>query len=285
MLVCDTHTHVWAADSAERPWPPGGPEFFQGTRHRREPLGHEELKGLMDQAGVDRALILPPSWEGYRVDLGLEAARAYPDRFAVMGRVPLLEPGEAKEMWAAWGDQPGILGIRLSFMGKVEREWLADGTADWFWAFAEENDIATMVYTPWSRGDTTRIAERHPGLRLIIDHMGVPGGTEDEDITPFVEEAVALARCPNAYVKLSGMPGCSSVPYPFPNLVPYIQKVIDAFGPERCSWGADVTRLEGKATYAQVVTHFTEHLDFLSDQDKDWIMGRGICELLGWPVD
>jgi predicted TIM-barrel fold metal-dependent hydrolase len=285
MIVCDTHSHVWAPHSDERPWPPGGQEFFDGTRHRKEALGFEELKGMMDAAGVTRALILPPSWEGYRVDLGLAAAAAYPDRFAVMGRLPLLEPEKAKEMWASWKDAPGILGVRLSFMGKVEREWLADGTTDWYWEFAEANDIPTMVYTPWSRGDTTAIATRHPGLRLIIDHMSVPGGTEDEAITPFIDEAVALAKCPNAYVKLSGMPGCSSVPYPFPNLSPYIKRVIDAFGPERCSWGADVTRLEGKATYAQTVTHFTEELDFLSAKELDLIMGRAICRLLGWAPD
>lgn len=69
---------------------------------------------MMDVAGVDRALILPPSWEGYRVDLGLAAAQAHPHRFAVMGRVPLLEPDRAKAMWESWADQPGIRGIRGS---------------------------------------------------------------------------------------------------------------------------------------------------------------------------
>jgi len=36
-------------------------------------------------------------------------------------------------------------------------------------------------------------------------------------------------------------------------------------------------------SYRQTVTHFTEELDFLSANDLDWIMGRGLAECLGWP--
>ena len=46
----------------------------------------------MKIAGVDRVILVPPSWEGYRNDYALEAAQKYPDRFAVMGKVPLNDP-------------------------------------------------------------------------------------------------------------------------------------------------------------------------------------------------
>jgi hypothetical protein len=32
------------------------------------------------------------------------------------------------------------------------------------------------------------------------------------------------------------------------------------------------------------VTLFTEELAWLSAQDKEWIMGRGLSEWLGWPA-
>jgi hypothetical protein len=35
-----------------------------------------------------------------------------------------------------------------------------------------------------------------------------------------------------------------------------------------------------KATYWQRITHFTETLDFLSNEDKEWIMGRAILARL-----
>ncbi len=52
--------------------------------------------------------------------------------------------------------------------------------------------------------------------------------------------------------------------------------------PHRVFWGTDLTRLRG--SQRQAVTLCTEELDFLSDIDTTWIMGRGIAEWLGWPL-
>jgi hypothetical protein len=63
---------------------------------------------------------------------------------------------------------------------------------------------------------------------------------------------------------------------------PLIQKLFSAYGRERCFWGTDATRDYAKVPYKQRVTHFTETLDFLSDEDKEWIMGRGLVGRLRW---
>jgi len=47
-------------------------------------------------------------------------------------------------------------------------------------------------------------------------------------------------------------------------------------------WGTDLTQLHG--SYRQAVTLFTEELDFLTDIDQTWIMGRGIAAWLCWPL-
>jgi predicted TIM-barrel fold metal-dependent hydrolase len=92
----------------------------------------------------------------------------------------------------------------------------------------------------------------------------------------------ALARCPNVCVKVSALPCFSSEPYPFRNLNEPLKRVIEAFGPRRCFWGTDLSRMLAHCTYRQGVTHFTEALDFLRADDLDWIMGRALCERLGW---
>ena len=58
------------------------------ARRRREPqpYGYEQLVADMDRAGVDRAILVPPSFDGDRNDYALEAVRKHPDRFAIMGR-------------------------------------------------------------------------------------------------------------------------------------------------------------------------------------------------------
>jgi len=55
---------------------------------------------------------------------------------------------------------------------------------------------------------------------------------------------------------------------------------MDAFGPRRMFWGTDLTRLP--CSYRQGITFFTEELAFLSESDKERVMGRGLCEWLGW---
>jgi L-fuconolactonase len=85
MLIVDAQVHIWAAETPERPWPPGG----RARAHRPLPFSPDDLLREMDAAGVARVVIVPPSWEGDRNDLALPAARLYPERFAVMGRPPL----------------------------------------------------------------------------------------------------------------------------------------------------------------------------------------------------
>ena len=79
IVVVDTQVHIWAANSPERPWGEG----MENRAPLPAPLGQEELLLLMDRAGVDCAILIPPSLDGDRNDLCLAAAQQDPDRFAV----------------------------------------------------------------------------------------------------------------------------------------------------------------------------------------------------------
>ena len=280
MTIIDAQVHVWLPETPDRPWPPGGADRVQLPYA----LDYTRLLALMDEAGVDRAILVPPSWEGDRNDHALEAAVRYPHRFAVMGRLALDDPANAM-LLRSWKVQPGMLGIRHVFMGKRERVWLTDGTADWFWRAAEDGGVPVMLHAAGLMGQVGAIAERHPGLTLIIDHFGLSSGLVKEGRTrEAIEEAAALARHANVHMKVSAAPVYSREGYPFRDLDPHIKRLIDAYGPKRCFWGTDLSHAIHKATYRQCVTHFTEALAFLSPQDKEWIMGRGLAECLGWPI-
>src|SRR5687768_15633811 len=97
MVIIDAQVHVWGPDTPERPWSPDG----AANAHRSVPLGKDELLREMDAAGVDRVVIVPPSWEGDRNDLALEAARLHPDRFGIMGRLPIEKP-ESRGLVDGW---------------------------------------------------------------------------------------------------------------------------------------------------------------------------------------
>src|ERR1700694_5990825 len=182
MLIIDSQVHVWPPDRPDRPLGPGHTE--------RTPYSYEQLLADMDRAGVDRAILVPPSIDANRNDYALEAVRKHPDRFAVMGKVPLKPAG--KDVLKGWRDQPGMLGVRLTFHRDADRPWLTDGTADWFWPEAERNNVPVMVHAPERLSEIGEIAARHPGLAIIVDHMGFARETMDDKGMPGVERKNAL---------------------------------------------------------------------------------------------
>jgi predicted TIM-barrel fold metal-dependent hydrolase len=274
-MIVDAQVHLWKAETPDWKWVPGRKPQLP------EPFGIERLVPLMDEAGVDRVVVVPPSWPGDRNDYALEAAHRYPQRFHVMGRIPLEKP-ESVKLIPTWREQPGMLGIRALFNGQMS-SWLADGTADWFWSAAEKANLPVMTFAPGQGPALARVAERYPGLTLIIDHMNLSDEIKHTiGVEAAVAQTVALAKYPNVSCKMSGSLGISEQPYPFADVKPYLKRVFEAFGRERCYWGTDMTNSFAKATYRQRITHFTETLDFLSEEDKDWVMGRGILARLRW---
>jgi predicted TIM-barrel fold metal-dependent hydrolase len=268
MLCVDAQVHLWTART-----PP--------SQHRQEPLLEDEYLGMMALAGIDRAVIVPPTWDPTGNAPAIEAARRHPDRFAIMGRRALHQP-ESRTLIESWKQQPGMLGLRFLFAHPEQEAWLKDGTADWVWPAAERLQLPVMVYMSGNLPLVAEIAERHPGLRLIVDHLGVPVGTRDDAAFVHLPLLLALAKYPNVAVKATGIAGYSTEAYPFRKLHPYLQRVYDAFGPDRIFWGTDLTRM--KCTYRQCVTFFTEELPWLTERDKEQIMGLALCRWIGWDL-
>jgi predicted TIM-barrel fold metal-dependent hydrolase len=272
--IVDSQVHLWKANSPDYPWNPGAKPQLP------EPMSIERILPMMDEAGVDRVVIVPPALNDLNT-YGLEAHKRYPKRFAVMGRIPLQDPKSAA-LLPKWKEQPGMLGVRVTFLGKAAA-WLDDGTADWFWPAAEKAGLPVMFLAFGQVSKFEPIAKRHPGLQLIIDHMGVNTVLAKKKMIPAaIGHAVALAKYPNVSIKMSNIASSSLEPYPFRDMTDHLRAVFQAYGPRRCYWGTDLTNVFDRASYRQRVTHFTETLDFLNEEDKDWVMGRAILERLKW---
>jgi L-fuconolactonase len=274
MTIVDAQVHIWGANTPQRPWPK------RGHPHRAEPMGAAELIGMMDNAGVDKVVIVPPSWEGDYNDVALAAVQAYPGRFAVMGRLDPTLPSSRGKL-ATWRKQPGMLGLRYNVYSPALLPWLADGHMDWVWKEAEQHHVPLYVLVTHAMLPIIdKVAERHPGLKLVLDHMCMTGDKRDEAAFSEFDQIIRIAKRPNVAAKMSAFPTYSTEPYPCRNLHPYIRKAFDAFGPRRLFWGTDITR--SRLTYRQHITLFSEELPWLKGEDLSWVMGRGVCEWLGW---
>ena len=168
----------------------------------------EEMIDLMDEGGIDRAVIAPPSWAGNRLDYALECAEKYSGRFAITPSLPLNDPAEGRKRLAAWDEVPAVMGARFTLFTDADRTMLKDGTADWYWEYAQQNDFLTLVLLPQEQEILEDVAERYPGARIIVDHLGVVGVTGDKIAGP-IDWLVSMARFPNVSVKASAAPGLS----------------------------------------------------------------------------
>src|SRR5271165_3754432 len=104
MRIVDAQIHLWGA---------GLPSNLS---HRQvTAFTPEEAVALMDEAGVDAAVIHPPGWDPNSTEMAFNAVRDHPNRFAILGSLPLNDPASRTRI-ATWRDQPGMLGLRYTFL-------------------------------------------------------------------------------------------------------------------------------------------------------------------------
>jgi predicted TIM-barrel fold metal-dependent hydrolase len=230
----------------------------------------------MDEGGVDAAVIHPPGWDPDSNALAVEAARQHPDRLAILGNFPLDKP-ESRGLVDSLKSRPGMLGLRFALLQPHQQTWLTDGSLAWLWPAAERAGMPVALIGANFVQAMGPIAERHRGLKLIIDHFGRPDPAWSN-----LPEVLALAKHPNVALKATGAPSYSSERYPYRDIHGHIRKLYDAFGPERMFWGTDITRMP--CSWRQCVTMFTEELPWLSGRDQDLVMGRAVCAWLGWKL-
>ncbi|MBO6782997.1 MAG: amidohydrolase family protein [Alphaproteobacteria bacterium] len=268
MLIADSQVHLWTFRGDGNPW------------HRMvDQYTAPELVAEMDEAGVDRAVVVPPMWMGNDNSQACAAAAAYPDRLAVLGRLDLFDPSGAEKL-ADWTDQPGMLGLRFTMGKPEEQELLKSGGLDWLWSAAEKNGLPVMFMLAGSAPEAGKIAAAHPGLKITVDHLDLPGRTVDDEAFANLQNLLDLAKYENISVKACTIAAYSSQDYPWPNTHEPLKRVVDAFGPSRVFWGSDLTRLP--CSYRECVTQFTEELDWLTGDDLELVMGRALCDWIGW---
>ncbi len=267
MLIVDSQVHIWSS---------GTP-----VAHHRQVSSYskDDLLKEMDEAGVNAAVIHPPGWDPNCNEVAIEAARQHPDRLAILGWFPLDRP-ESRKLVDTWKGRPGMLGLRYAFLQPNQVNWPTDGTIDWLWPAAERAGIPIALLAAPFLPVVAKVAERHPRLRILIDHLGRVRGSLDDAGFANLPDLLALAKYPNIAIKASGAPSYSSEPYPYRNIHKYLRQMYDAFGPERMFWGTDITRMP--CSYRQCVTMFTEELPWLKGRDQELVMGRALCDWIGW---
>ncbi len=195
MKIVDAQIHLWTQGLPTNP------------AHRQVPhYTAEECLREMDAGGVDAALIHPPGWDANSGAVAEDAARKYPGRFAILGNFPLDKP-ESRALVAGWKARPGMLGLRFALLAPHQRSWPTDGTMDWLWPACEKAGIPVALMATDFLPTVAKVAERHPGLKLLVDHFGRARGAKDAAAFSNAGEVAALAKHPNVALKATGAAG------------------------------------------------------------------------------
>ena len=270
MKIIDAQVHIWSQTVTPT----------SGLHRKVASFTAEEALREMDGAGVDAALIHPPTgWDPDSNARAIEAVRKYPGRFAILGNFPLENPDNRK-LVHGWRQQPGMMGLRWPLLLEEHQKWLYDGSLDWLWPAAEQEGLPLAMMGGLFLPKFREIAARYPGLKLILDHCGLNRHGRDAEAFVHLDELVALAKLPNVAVKATGAPHYSTQPYPFKNIQDGLHRIFDAYGPDRFFWCTDITSMP--CSYRQCVTFFTEELPWLKGPDLEKVMGRALTKWVGW---
>jgi L-fuconolactonase len=130
------------------------------------------------------------------------------------------------------------------------------------------------------------ILERHPNLRLLVSHLGLPPAVDrapDEQAARLALVSVLdLARFADVRVKLSGFYALTNPGYDYPHQAawPYVAALLAAFGVERLLWGSDFSPCLECLSFPQTLG-LLAHMPFLDEADRERIEGANLLGLLG----
>ena len=125
-----------------------------------------------------------------------------------------------------------------------------------------------------------RLVERHPDLRIVIDHGGKPAIAAGE-WEPWAHRISALARNPRVECKLSGLVAEAGPDWTADTLRRYVDHLLACFGPCRLLWGSDWPVVNLAGGYRRWLDATAELLSDLPVDDREAILGGNARRFYG----
>jgi predicted TIM-barrel fold metal-dependent hydrolase len=269
MNFIDAHSHVWTPDTDRYPLAAG----FRRLQMSPESFTVAELQKQMKPVGVNRVVLIQMSFYGYDNSYMLDAIRKHPGKFSGVavidqdGKRPDLEMLKLKRM--------GCRGFRIYAKNKDRANWLtSESMHSMFTTGAAEGLAMCCLMDPAELSALDRMCRDFPDTTVVIDHLcriGVSGTIDPKDVTALCH----LARHKNIFVKVSAFYALGKKKPPYHDLAPMIKRVYEAFGPQRLMWATDCPfQVDPGHTYKESIDLVKRGLDYLSKDDKEWLLRK-----------
>jgi predicted TIM-barrel fold metal-dependent hydrolase len=246
----------------------------------------EELFKHAKPAGVDRFVLIQMSYyypkdlsskyvNGFDNSYMLDMIKLYKDVFV---GTAVIDP-HAREPERLMGQlaKQGVRAFRIHpplSKQPVERWLRPEGFGKMFAAGARNNQAMSCLIGPDALPELDRMCTAYKDTPVIIDHLariGIDATVRDKD----VDALCAMAKHKKVLVKVGAFYALGKKQPPYTDLAPLIKKVVQAFGPQRCMWESDCPfQVQGEHTYKASIELVSKRLDFLSADDKEWLLGK-----------
>jgi L-fuconolactonase len=259
-MIIDAHQHVW--DLSRSPYAWLGPQVPQWNRT----FTFEELRPHLARNGVGATVLVQSDDHDGDTELMIDTANNNAEVVAIVAYVPLDQPDAAAERLARLRADSRVVGIRNLIHDLPDPDWILRPEVSEGLALLEAAGLTFdyVAVLPRHLEHVPTLSERHPGLRIVIDHLSKPPIGED-DPEPWWSLIAAAAENPLVHAKVSGL-------YPAtPVIQPFVDRALEVFGPSRLMYGGDWPISVAHGGYDAVFEGLSAALSGLSPADADEI--------------
>lgn len=282
--VVDAHLQAWDPETVHYPWMSQDPSLL----HRTYRVG--DVGGALDEHHVDGVVLVQSADNRADTEHLLFQALCSPHVLGVVAWVPLDAPDEAAVQLDHWRVEP-IVGVSHHVDREADPQWLLRRGVDDALTLLTERRLVLDVpaTTPELLAHVATLADRHPKLTFVVDHLGAPplAALRSGDTTTWARWTAAVdavAEAPNVVAKLAGLGRAAGPGWTVDTVRPAVDHAIAAFGPERLMAGSDwPTALDAHGSWQEVWGGLRATLDGLDDAGVARVMGRTAVEVYGIP--
>jgi L-fuconolactonase len=229
----DSHHHFWRYDATEYGWISDSMSVI-----RRDYLP-TDLKPEIHAASIDGVVTVQVRQTIEETRWLLELANEHEFIRGVVGWAPLADPA-IRDHLDELAEEPMLKGVRHIVQGEADENFILGDDFNRGVAALKDYGFAYDILI-YERHLPQAIAfvDRHPQQVFVVDHLAKPRVKENE-LEPWRTNIRRLAVRENVYCKLSGLvTEADWQRWTEPQLMPYLETVVDAFGPRRLMFGSD----------------------------------------------
>lgn len=241
----------------------------------------EDLLPLLQQSGVDGCIAVQASQTREENDFLLGLAAAHPYIRGVVGWIDW-QSQDIKEQLAYYQTVEKMKGFRHVIHDEPDTDFmLQPGFIKYVTEVLQHGFVYDILIFDYHLPNTLQFLQQLPAKAMVIDHIAKPKIGKKE-IRQWKEDLKAIAAYPHIYCKISGMvTEAVWKKWTYEDFVPYIDTVMELFGPDRVLYGSDWPVCTLSASYADTYGIVARYFEQMTAAEQEKFFGGNATAVYG----